>query len=428
MDGLRDRCPDRGGHAILAGREDHLVTARRREPLRRGTVTFDIDYSDFKIAEDDLSAGASLDLGAHNTGQNAVFEDPGTYSFEEQPGSPTVDHGTNDPLDGASDPAGRPRFLGLAPDMGAYELPAPYPVTGSASAISTTGATLNGTVDSEGSNLETSYRFEYGTTTSYGSTAPLPTGTEPGEGVLPDPQNVVAGLSNLQPATTYDYRLVADNTDGETFAANETLTTAAPVTLRVLRRTTGLGDVTAHGSDDTVHGCQPGCSLQLQTETQYTLTASAFSGSTFEGWNIAGCSGTGPCTLTLNGNATIAPTFAINAPKLSHLSASRHKPKLSFTVTAGRGNGLVTLTVTLPGDLKLVTSRHGVKLNVKGATATIRHGALRLNPRGVGSVRITLTSPAIRLVRRKHPQLVLSVQTTQSAGGYETVTRLVHRT
>jgi hypothetical protein len=39
-----------------------------------------------------------------------------------------------------------------------------------------------------------------------------------------------------------------------------------------------------------------------------------------------------------------------------------------------------------------------------------------------------LTSPAIKLIKRKRPQLALTVQATQSASGYRTVTKLAHRT
>jgi hypothetical protein len=395
-----------------------------------GTVTLDIDYSDFNFAQDSLGSGISLTLGADNTSQPAILNDPSTYSFREKPNSPTVDAGTNDPSDGAFDPDGRPRFLGSAPDMGAYELPAPYPVTGTVSGISTTGATLNGTVDSEGSDLPTNYDFEYGMSTSYGSFSPSPLGTDPGETVFPDPQAVSVPLSGLQPGTTYDYRLVTDNSDGRTFGANQTFTTAAPATLTVRHGGNGEGNILVNGPTGMIAGCLDSCPVNVLTETPYTLRARPLAGSSFAGWRGGGCSGTGTCTLTLSGNTTIIPTFAINPPKLSRVSASKskHKPKLSFTVTAGAGNLLVALNVTLPGNFKLLSSKHGVKLSVKGATATIRHGTLRLHPRGVGSVHITLTSPAIRLVKRKHPQLALTVQATESASGYQTVTKLVHKT
>ncbi len=59
---------------------------------------------------------------------------------------------------------------GLAPDIGADETPAaPVVVTGAASAVTTTGASVAGAVTPGGPSA--TWRVEYGTTASYGSTA-----------------------------------------------------------------------------------------------------------------------------------------------------------------------------------------------------------------------------------------------------------------
>jgi Subtilase family len=90
--------------------------------------------------------------------------------------------------------------------------------TGAANEVSATGATLAGTVDPEGTAA--SARFEYGTTTGYGS------GTEAqnlGSGTAS--VEVAAALSGLQPGTTYHYRLVATNDAGTTHGVDRTFTT-----------------------------------------------------------------------------------------------------------------------------------------------------------------------------------------------------------
>ncbi len=80
-------------------------------------------------------------------------------------------------------------------------------LTGAASKIEETSATLNGTVNPLGS-LSSECRFQYGTTTSYGSIAPCAeSAASIGEGTKPVPVHV--GLSGLQRGTVYHYRLLA---------------------------------------------------------------------------------------------------------------------------------------------------------------------------------------------------------------------------
>jgi hypothetical protein len=54
---------------------------------------------------------------------------------------------------------------------GTHQSPSPTAVTGQATNISTSGATLNGTVNPNGSQVRDCH-FDYGTTTSYGSSVP----------------------------------------------------------------------------------------------------------------------------------------------------------------------------------------------------------------------------------------------------------------
>jgi hypothetical protein len=74
-----------------------------------------------------------------------------------------------------------------------------------------TSATLAGTINPNGSL--TSYRFEWGTTTSYGSKMPVPDGFA---GSSTNDQDILAPLTGLDPNKTYHYRLVATNPAGTT--------------------------------------------------------------------------------------------------------------------------------------------------------------------------------------------------------------------
>jgi phosphodiesterase/alkaline phosphatase D-like protein len=95
---------------------------------------------------------------------------------------------------------------------------APVVVTGAASAVSQTGATLSGTVNPEG--YATSYVFEVGSSTEYGTDI---SGALSGAGT--EAQSVTLALANLAPLTTYHYRLVATNANGTSYGADQTFTT-----------------------------------------------------------------------------------------------------------------------------------------------------------------------------------------------------------
>ncbi|HEY3774077.1 MAG TPA: hypothetical protein VGL69_13840 [Solirubrobacteraceae bacterium] len=79
-------------------------------------------------------------------------------------------------------------------------------------------ATLAGGVYPNG--LDTTYDWQYGTTTAYGSQT---ASVDAGAGSLPTA--ATATLTGLTPATTYHYRLVATNADGTIYGYDYTLTT-----------------------------------------------------------------------------------------------------------------------------------------------------------------------------------------------------------
>jgi NHL repeat-containing protein len=86
----------------------------------------------------------------------------------------------------------------------------------------TTTAKLEGKVDPHA--LQTTYWFEYGTTTAYGNDTPASNEADAGSGIVGLP--VSRFIGGLQPATTYHYRLVATNEMGTVQSADATFTTA----------------------------------------------------------------------------------------------------------------------------------------------------------------------------------------------------------
>jgi hypothetical protein len=145
--------------------------------------------------------------------------------------------------------------------------PAPPTLDGApafASVISTTGATLNGTLNPNSS--DTSYHFEYGPDITYGTSTP---DTDAGAGAGDQP--VTADLTGLLVAgTTYHYRLVADNgTGGAQHGADGTFSTApgtpASATDVSVFGATLNGVINPHGAAATYH-------FEYGTDTTYGRT------------------------------------------------------------------------------------------------------------------------------------------------------------
>ncbi|MBL8916319.1 MAG: hypothetical protein JNM17_36805, partial [Archangium sp.] len=84
--------------------------------------------------------------------------------------------------------------------------------------------------------------------------------------------------------------------------------------LTVSRAGLGTGTVT---SSPAGIGCGSSCSASFDAGSTVTLTAVASSGSTFSGWSGGGCSGTGPCVVTLLAATTVTATFALNSYTLA---------------------------------------------------------------------------------------------------------------
>lgn len=95
----------------------------------------------------------------------------------------------------------------------------PMLTQGGASILTPSSVTLNGTVNPNG--FVTTASFEYGLTSTYGSSASVT--LSPSNGTTA--QNVSAALTGLSPATLYYYRLTASNVDGTTSTSGGTLTT-----------------------------------------------------------------------------------------------------------------------------------------------------------------------------------------------------------
>ena len=100
---------------------------------------------------------------------------------------------------------------------------APTPTNSAATNVTTTSATINGSVNPN--YLSTVITFEYGTTTSYGSTATATQSPATGNTVT----NVSADITGLSAGTVYHLRVKAVNSLGTTYSSDVTFTTLGQV-------------------------------------------------------------------------------------------------------------------------------------------------------------------------------------------------------
>jgi hypothetical protein len=108
---------------------------------------------------------------------------------------------------------------------------APEVETGVALGRTDTSAFVTAQINPNGE--ATTYRFEYGTTSAYGASAPLPDASAGSGGLV---QEFRQTLSSLKPNTVYHYRVVATNSQGTTFGNDRTVTTRPSISPDALGR------------------------------------------------------------------------------------------------------------------------------------------------------------------------------------------------
>jgi hypothetical protein len=139
----------------------------------------------------------------------------------------------------------------------------PLAVTGAATQVSGSSATLTGSVNPRGS--ETTCYFQYGPTTAYGAQTPTATA-----GASASPTKVSQAISGLELGTTYHYRLVAVSAAGTADGQDHTFTTKKiPLKLKIAKL---LGPVT-YGKPFTIEGALGGTGA---TGRQVVLQSSPF--------------------------------------------------------------------------------------------------------------------------------------------------------
>ncbi|MBK7213846.1 MAG: hypothetical protein IPH88_11245 [Bacteroidales bacterium] len=202
--------------------------------------------------------GVVYKTGSSNTGNTGVMVAYASYGSGKVVAigdSSPCDDGTgdnNDTLyDGwVADANGNHRILIMNATLwlAATSASAPTTTTQAATSITTSSAVLNGSVDPNG--ISTTYYFQYGATTSYGSTT---TTTSAGSGSTA--VNVNATISGLTAGSTYHFRLAATNSAGTTYGSDlqfnaavnlPTVTTTAASSITTTTASSG-GNVSSAG-------------------------------------------------------------------------------------------------------------------------------------------------------------------------------------
>jgi FG-GAP-like repeat len=141
--------------------------------------------------------------------------------------------------------------------------------TNAASNLTSFSATLNGTVNPNG--LTTNVHFEYGTTTSYGST----TASHSYTGRMT--QGVTTNIAGLSANTTYHFRLVGTNIGGTAYGSDKTFTlspTGPPVATTTPASNVLNSSATLHGSVNP-HGLTTTVYFQYGKTTAYGSTTAS---------------------------------------------------------------------------------------------------------------------------------------------------------
>ncbi len=225
---------------------------------------------------------------------------------------------------------------------------APGVATPTVSAITAGSATLNTEVNPEGSEVGTC-KFEYGTSTSYGSSVPCTSLAGAGR----TPVSVAASLSGLTPLTTYHLRVVAANRSGQTSESSDATFTTA--------------------SEPPTASTAPASSL---TPSSATLggVVDPMGGASSCGFELSGSSGLIPCSTSPgSGTSPLAMSASVNGLRpdttyeyrivASNSSGTTSGNVVTFatppqpTTSARRSEARLTATVLYAGSHALLPLR-----------------------------------------------------------------------
>jgi hypothetical protein len=295
---------------------------------------------------------------------------------------------------------------------------APTVVTGSASSIGQTSATLSGTVNPNGAN--TTLYFDYGPSTSYGG---LVTYGTVGSGTTNVSQS--ASINGLSCGTTYQWRARAENSGGTGSGSNQVFTTSACPPAPAI----GLSTTALTFSEQQGGGSPLGQALTISNIGGGALNWSV---SSDVGWLVtSSTNGMAPSTIsvfvnnglaagTYQGTLTVTASDASNSPRTIAVTLVVTPPSpticTSFSISpssvspgSAADSQSVTITGAPPGCQGGSWSASG-----NGSWLTVSP----LNGSGSGSATVSWSQNQLTASRSDHATIAGNTfSVTQSASG-----------
>jgi uncharacterized protein (TIGR02145 family) len=219
--------------------------------------------------------------------------------------------------------------------------------TNTATDISATTATLNGTINGNGSS--TTVTFEYGTSISYGSTASATPGTVSGNSNT----TVSAGITGLTINTPYHYRVKAVNCGGTSYGSDQLFTTTCTAATATTNTATGVSTTTAtlngtingNGSSTTVT-FEYGTSIS-GSDQMFTTSCTAATATTNTATGVSTTTATLNGTINGNGSSTTV-TFEYGTTTGYGSTASATPGTVSGSSNTTVSAGITGLTINTP--------------------------------------------------------------------------------
>jgi uncharacterized protein (TIGR02145 family) len=242
-------------------------------------------------------------------------------------------------------------------DVSFTTLKLPEAIAGSASALTVSGVTLNGTVNAN--NSFTSVTFEYGLTTAYGSEVTASPSPVSGSIVI----SVSAGISGLIEGTIYHFRIKAISDAGTSYSSDQsftTLTLPSAITNAATSVTAATallnGTVNANNSSATV-------TFEYGTTTSYGTSVTASQSP------VSGTSAT-PVSVSLSGlTGSITYHFKVKA-----VSAAGSAEGSDITFTTNPAIVAPAVTTTAITDITTTTATSGGNVTADGGASVTSRG------------------------------------------------------